>query len=31
MIEDKFFFYKYMIIWEKVSNTIKTNFNSELI
>ena len=25
------FFDKYMTVWEKVSNTIKTNLNSELI
>ena len=29
MIEDKKSFDKYMTIWEKVSNIIKTNFNSE--
>ena len=31
MIEDKKNFDKYMTIWEKLSNIIKTNFNSELI
>ena len=31
MIKDEKFFDKYMTIWEKVSNIIKTNFNSELI
>ena len=29
MIEDEKMFDKYMAIWEKVSNIIKTNFNSE--
>ena len=31
IIEDKKSFDKYMTIWEKVSNIIKTNFNSELV
>ena len=31
MIKDENFFDKYMTIWEKVSNMIKINFNSELI
>ena len=31
MIKYEFFFDKYMTIWEKVSNTIKRKFNSELI
>ena len=31
MIKYEIFFDKYMTIWEKVSNTIKRKFNSELI
>ena len=31
MIKDENFFYKYMNIWEKVSNVIKNRFNSEII
>ena len=30
MIKDENFFYKYMNIWEKVSNVIKNRFNSEI-
>ena len=31
MIKDKKLFNKYIKIWEKVSNTIKIKFNSELM
>ena len=31
MIKYGDFFDKYMTIWEKVNNIVKTNFNSELI
>ena len=31
MIKDKKRFDKYIKIWEKISNTIKIKFNSELI